>query len=547
MDGERYGLAQMGHERATRSGGGSAHAADPFTLDTSLLGSSDTQSVREVWNYVCRVMYAEPFRSWLFCSEQNSLPFLPPMAQVEMGVVLDSVSNDANDDVAEEQQQVLAPPSQGADQVPDFLFVPFVFSEAGCMGVYRSKFGLLPLELMMPDLELTQNSFGRFVSLIPHDLCAGHIGVRWVADNVARIMFAGIHSEHRHFTYEFIVRDPLVRCERLFAAVLEHAGPPCDFCYWRGISSCQCPRPLVSRLSRILAQSVVNHERRSWTRFAGMVISSCRKLAQQSFAVQVLDSGWQNAAPKVHVAVTPLATLMGTVDTDTRRHSLRNGFFSPLLDRVGPGMSLLTGAKREEGVPSVSILTSEKYQEKSKSASDPRQPRSLTAEGEVEAFDSVDEDDASSHREWCAAAEQPLEHAVDASHERKSVAIDDTHADVIEGKHFDRLPADAPEVLQAENKRFRCLLCNTRYRRLNHVKVHVRSMHLHHKDAICGNCGRGFSCRGNLNQHMRQVHCNDRPIPCVHCQKSFKVPARLKAHMQRVHPTELSQKETLYR
>jgi hypothetical protein len=53
------------------------------------------------------------------------------------------------------------------------------------------------------------------------------------------------------------------------------------------------------------------------------------------------------------------------------------------------------------------------------------------------------------------------------------------------------------------SKTFVCDVCNRRFRRQEHLKRHVRSLHTHDKPFECNECGKKFSRSDNLSQHAR--------------------------------------------
>lgn len=53
------------------------------------------------------------------------------------------------------------------------------------------------------------------------------------------------------------------------------------------------------------------------------------------------------------------------------------------------------------------------------------------------------------------------------------------------------------------SKTFVCTLCSRRFRRQEHLKRHVRSLHTHDKPFECTDCGKKFSRSDNLSQHQR--------------------------------------------
>ncbi|KAI4093184.1 MAG: hypothetical protein LQ344_003011 [Seirophora lacunosa] len=53
------------------------------------------------------------------------------------------------------------------------------------------------------------------------------------------------------------------------------------------------------------------------------------------------------------------------------------------------------------------------------------------------------------------------------------------------------------------SKQFVCSVCSRRFRRQEHLKRHVRSLHTHDKPFACNECGKKFSRSDNLSQHAR--------------------------------------------
>ena len=53
------------------------------------------------------------------------------------------------------------------------------------------------------------------------------------------------------------------------------------------------------------------------------------------------------------------------------------------------------------------------------------------------------------------------------------------------------------------SKQFVCNVCNRRFRRQEHLKRHVRSLHTQEKPFECADCGKTFSRSDNLAQHAR--------------------------------------------
>jgi len=71
-------------------------------------------------------------------------------------------------------------------------------------------------------------------------------------------------------------------------------------------------------------------------------------------------------------------------------------------------------------------------------------------------------------------------------------------------------PASAParrgrkqSLTEDPSKPFKCNLCNTAFRRMEHLKRHHRSIHTAEKPYTCNECNKSFSRSDNLAQHQR--------------------------------------------
>ncbi|SCU87751.1 LAMI_0D07338g1_1 [Lachancea mirantina] len=68
-----------------------------------------------------------------------------------------------------------------------------------------------------------------------------------------------------------------------------------------------------------------------------------------------------------------------------------------------------------------------------------------------------------------------------------------------------------PSPILDASKQFGCEFCDRRFRRQEHLKRHVRSLHMGEKPYKCEICGKMFSRGDNLNQHMKTHASSDAP------------------------------------
>ncbi|GAO52277.1 hypothetical protein G7K_6357-t1 [Saitoella complicata NRRL Y-17804] len=70
---------------------------------------------------------------------------------------------------------------------------------------------------------------------------------------------------------------------------------------------------------------------------------------------------------------------------------------------------------------------------------------------------------------------------------------------------------DANPIVETNDKNFTCTLCKKGFRRMEHLKRHVRSLHTMEKPYECYICKKHFSRSDNLTQHMRVHGIGDVP------------------------------------
>ncbi len=77
-------------------------------------------------------------------------------------------------------------------------------------------------------------------------------------------------------------------------------------------------------------------------------------------------------------------------------------------------------------------------------------------------------------------------------------------------------------------------LCPICHRAFQHVKRHIRDVHLKEKRYSCRQCNATFSQKGTRDRHEIRIHTQQRAYICPHCQKGFKVKWDLTVHMRGV-------------
>ena len=60
-----------------------------------------------------------------------------------------------------------------------------------------------------------------------------------------------------------------------------------------------------------------------------------------------------------------------------------------------------------------------------------------------------------------------------------------------------------PSLIPDASKQFGCEFCDRRFKRQEHLKRHVRSLHMCEKPFTCHICNKNFSRSDNLNQHVK--------------------------------------------
>ena len=126
----------------------------------------------------------------------------------------------------------------------------------------------------------------------------------------------------------------------------------------------------------------------------------------------------------------------------------------------------------------------------------------------------------------------------------ENLELEESHTDL------DRIHDVATDVLTCDNsgetvdqkndhsecqKRFRCKICNKKFRLLSYLKDHVKT-HSQEKPYVCENCNKRFKTLKCLQNHAGRNSCTGiRPYTCEVCGKSFMYSRYLGTH--RCHNT----------
>lgn len=81
------------------------------------------------------------------------------------------------------------------------------------------------------------------------------------------------------------------------------------------------------------------------------------------------------------------------------------------------------------------------------------------------------------------------------------------------------------------SRKHKCGKCESSFKRPEHLRLHVNSVHLKIKPHKCEHvgCDRSFAQIGDRNVHMK-IHFDEKPHVCGICQKSFRLAKGLRAH-----------------
>jgi hypothetical protein len=79
-----------------------------------------------------------------------------------------------------------------------------------------------------------------------------------------------------------------------------------------------------------------------------------------------------------------------------------------------------------------------------------------------------------------------------------------------------------------------CMICGKTFTYKQHMKTHVKTVHLRMKEYECAVCHRKFGEKTALNKHLKGVHIKERPFRCERCFTTFAQKSHLDKHHQRI-------------
>lgn len=90
------------------------------------------------------------------------------------------------------------------------------------------------------------------------------------------------------------------------------------------------------------------------------------------------------------------------------------------------------------------------------------------------------------------------------------------------------------------NKCYQCPKCVKVFRRGDHLKRHLLSVHDHEHPYQCGECGKGFASVPTLAKHAKSLHIGSlsKGLMCLRCQLTFKNITDLEMHATSLHVQE---------
>lgn len=83
--------------------------------------------------------------------------------------------------------------------------------------------------------------------------------------------------------------------------------------------------------------------------------------------------------------------------------------------------------------------------------------------------------------------------------------------------------------VHSEDRKFVCNDCGNGFKKLEHLKMHINTVHLKTKAYSCQVCNKSFARVGDRNVHMRS-HAEEKPHQCSYCGRGFHLAKALRAH-----------------
>lgn len=90
--------------------------------------------------------------------------------------------------------------------------------------------------------------------------------------------------------------------------------------------------------------------------------------------------------------------------------------------------------------------------------------------------------------------------------------------------------------IHSEERKYSCDQCNMKFKRREHLRIHVNGIHLKLKPFKCEKCDKAFAQSGDLKVHMK-CHSGEKEFSCTVCNKKFRLLKALRTHL-RIHTGE---------
>lgn len=86
---------------------------------------------------------------------------------------------------------------------------------------------------------------------------------------------------------------------------------------------------------------------------------------------------------------------------------------------------------------------------------------------------------------------------------------------------------------------FPCTECTFVFKQANHLKQHIRAVHLLIRPFICSECSRSFAKKHDMETHFAAVHDKERKFNCRFCHKRFSKRYNMARHEENMHFIEV--------
>ncbi|XP_039261337.2 uncharacterized protein LOC120337574 [Styela clava] len=101
-------------------------------------------------------------------------------------------------------------------------------------------------------------------------------------------------------------------------------------------------------------------------------------------------------------------------------------------------------------------------------------------------------------------------------------------------------PGPTTKTKTRGNKSYQCPKCVKVFRRGDHLKRHLLSVHDHEHPYQCGECGKGFASVPTLSKHTKSLHIGvlTKGLMCLRCQLTFPTIQEMETHSNSLHIQE---------